>query len=237
MMTTIGSGCRTLSSVAIFACCICSQGAFAWQQEYSVDDPESNTFERYTWDSDHQPDYNDILAERLNAPLDMAYSSGFNLITSSQNSATTQPSTLGVGLAIPVYKNVTTGPVASWHWDGSTASMFNDYGDSMGRSGGADQLWHASVSTLGWRVDSTFGYVRPWAQVSYNQQYGENVWKSQSGMHAVTAANQYGNWMDVTVGADMPLNKNLAAYASFSQSEGIMAGDMTSYNLGVNARF
>ena len=237
MMTTIGSGCRTLSSVAIFACCICSQGAFAWQQEYSVDDPESNTFERYTWDSDHQPDYNDILAERLNAPLAMAYSSGFNLITSSQNSATTQPSTLGVGLAIPVYKNVTTGPVASWHWDGSTASMFNDYGDSMGRSGGADQLWHASVSTLGWRVDSTFGYVRPWAQVSYNQQYGENVWKSQSGMHAVTAANQYGNWMDVTVGADMPLNKNLAAYASFSQSEGIMAGDMTSYNLGVNARF
>lgn len=237
MMTTIGSGCRTLSSVAIFACCICSQGAFAWQQEYSVDDPESNTFERYTWDSDHQPNYNDILAERLNAPLDMAYSSGFNLITSSQNSATTQPSTLGVGLAIPVYKNVTTGPVASWHWDGSTASMFNDYGDSMGRSGGADQLWHASVSTLGWRVDSTFGYVRPWAQVSYNQQYGENVWKSQSGMHAVTAANQYGNWMDVTVGADMPLNKNLAAYASFSQSEGIMAGDMTSYNLGVNARF
>lgn len=237
MMTTIGSGCRMLSSVAIFACCICSQGAFAWQQEYSVDDPESNTFERYTWDSDHQPDYNDILAERLNAPLDMAYSSGFNLITSSQNSATTQPSTLGVGLAIPVYKNVTTGPVASWHWDGSTASMFNDYGDSMGRSGGADQLWHASVSTLGWRVDSTFGYVRPWAQVSYNQQYGENVWKSQSGMHAVTAANQYGNWMDVTVGADMPLNKNLAAYASFSQSEGIMAGDMTSYNLGVNARF
>lgn len=237
MMTTIGSGRRTLSSVAIFACCIYSQGAFAWQQEYSVDDPGSNTFERYTWDSDHQPDYNDILAERLNAPLDMAYSSGFNLITSSQNSATTQPSTLGVGLAIPVYKNVTTGPVASWHWDGSTASMFNDYGDSVARSGGADRLWHASVSSLGWRVDSSFGYVRPWAQVSYNQQYGENVWKSQSGMHAVPAANQYGNWMDVTVGADMPLNKNLAAYASFSQSEGIMAGDMTSYNLGVNARF
>lgn len=236
MMTTIGSGRRTLSSVAIFACCITSQGAFAWQQEYSVDDPESNTFERYTWDSDHQPNYNDILAERLDVPLDMAYSSGFNLITSSQNTFA-QPSTLGVGLAIPVHENVTTGPVASWHWDGSTTSMFNDYGDSVSRQGGVDQLWHASVSTLGWRVDSTFNHVRPWAQVSYNQQFGENVWKSQSGMHAVSAASQYGNWMDVTVGADMPLNKNLAAYASFSQAEGMMAGDMTSYNFGVNARF
>lgn len=88
MMTTKGSGSRTLSSVAIFACCVYSQGAFAWQQEYSVDDPESNTFARYTWDSDHQPDYNDILAERLDAPLDMAYSSGFNLITSSKSTFT-----------------------------------------------------------------------------------------------------------------------------------------------------
>nr|WP_242634741.1 autotransporter domain-containing protein [Atlantibacter sp.] len=236
MMTTLGSGCRILSGAAIFASCIYSQGAFAWQQEYSVDDPQSNTFARYTWDSDHQPDYNDILTERLNAPLDMSYSSGFNLITSSQNTFT-QPSTLGVGLAIPVHEKITTGPVASWHWDGSNTSMFNDYGDSMTHQGGGDQLWHASVSTLGWRVDSSFGKVRPWAQVSYNQQFGDNVWKAQSGMHAVSASNQYGNWMDVTVGADMPLNKNLAAYASFSQAEGMMEGDMTSYNLGFNARF
>ena len=236
MMTTNGSGRRPLSIVQFFSSCVYSQGAFAWQQEYSVDDPESNTFARYTWDSDHQPDYNDILAERLDAPLDMAYSSGFNLITSSK-STFTQPSTLGVGLAIPVHEKVTTGPVASWHWDGSTTSIFNDYGDSVTRPNNVDQLWHASVSSLGWRVDSSFGTVRPWAQVSYNQQVGENVWKSQSGMHAVPAGNQYGNWTDVTVGADMPLNKNLAAYASFSQAEGMMTGDMTSYKLGVNARF
>ncbi|WP_054177977.1 hypothetical protein [Trabulsiella odontotermitis] len=40
---------------------------FAWQQEYIAIGPQSNTSERYTWDSDHQPRYEDILAERINA--------------------------------------------------------------------------------------------------------------------------------------------------------------------------
>ena len=30
------------------------------QQEYIVSDPQSNTAERYTWDADHQPRYDDI---------------------------------------------------------------------------------------------------------------------------------------------------------------------------------
>lgn len=35
------------------------------QQEYIAIDTKSNTSERYTWDSDHQPRYEDILAERM----------------------------------------------------------------------------------------------------------------------------------------------------------------------------
>jgi uncharacterized protein YhjY with autotransporter beta-barrel domain len=46
--------------------------ASAWQQEYIVSDAQNNTAERYTWDADHQPRYEDILAERIqssqNAP-------------------------------------------------------------------------------------------------------------------------------------------------------------------------
>lgn len=34
--------------------------AYAWQQEYIVDTQPGHSTERYTWDSDHQPDYNDI---------------------------------------------------------------------------------------------------------------------------------------------------------------------------------
>ena len=31
--------------------------AYAWQQEYIVDTQPGLSTERYTWDSDHQPDY------------------------------------------------------------------------------------------------------------------------------------------------------------------------------------
>lgn len=79
-----------------------------------------------------------------------------------------------------------------------------------------------------WRVDSHIGDFRPWAQISYNQQFGENVWKSQSGLSRLTAANQYGNWLDVSVGADMLLNQHFAAYASMSQSENHSPGRIIS---------
>lgn len=45
----------------------CVSCANAWQQEYIANDTKSNTSERYTWDSDHQPRYEDILAERMRA--------------------------------------------------------------------------------------------------------------------------------------------------------------------------
>ncbi|STJ77901.1 lipase [Escherichia coli] len=63
----------------------------------------------------------------------------------------------------------TTGPVAALHYDGTTTSMYNEFGDSTTTL--TDPLWHASVSTLGWRVDSRLGDLRPWAQISYNQQF------------------------------------------------------------------
>ncbi len=45
--------------------CLFSQPAYAWQQEYIVDTQPGLSTERYTWDSDHQPDYNDILSQRV----------------------------------------------------------------------------------------------------------------------------------------------------------------------------
>lgn len=44
--------------VSVWASCVA--GANAWQQEYIAIDTKSNTAERYTWDSDHQPRYEDI---------------------------------------------------------------------------------------------------------------------------------------------------------------------------------
>ncbi|WP_312951519.1 autotransporter domain-containing protein [Superficieibacter sp.] len=228
------SGRRGVTLLAgVFVCLFNMDTAKAWQQEYIVDDQQSNTTERYTWDSDHQPDYNDILAERIrsaqNVPGLMV-----NLPDSTPLDAS---SAMSLGWNFPLVDSWTTGPVAQWHYDGSTPSIYNEFGDSVVNQALPDPLWHASISSLGWRVDSRFGDLRPWAQISYNQQFGDNLWKSQSGLSRLTPIGQEGNWIDVTVGADMLLNQHLAAYAALSQAENTSTGENYLYTMGVSARF
>ncbi|WP_342323112.1 autotransporter outer membrane beta-barrel domain-containing protein [Kosakonia sp. BYX6] len=229
-MKTTHSG---LSLSLLPACLLFCQTAAAWQQEYSGTDLQSETTERYTWDSEQQPRYNDILEERIRSAQNLP---GLAL-SKPDETPLDAVSTMSLGWNIPLISNVTTGPVAVWHYDGSTTSMYNEFGDSATTVQYSDPLWHASVSSLGWRVDSRFGDLRPWAQISFNQQFGENVWKSQSGQYRLTPANQYGNWMDVTLGADMLLNAHLAAYATMSQSENTTFGQNYLYSMGVSARF
>ena len=61
--------CNGLRGIMLPACAVVwvsfISGANAWQQEYIAIDTKSNTPERYTWDSDHQPRYEDSLAERM----------------------------------------------------------------------------------------------------------------------------------------------------------------------------
>ncbi|MGY5954864.1 autotransporter domain-containing protein [Kosakonia sp. BK9b] len=215
------------------ACLFFCEAAMAWQQEYIITDHQNATSARYTWDSARQPRYNDILEERIRSAQNSP-GIAFNLPDNAPLDAT---STMSIGLNIPLAQGLTTGPVAVWRYDGSTTSMYNEFGDSATNAQYSDPLWHASVSSLGWRVDSRVGGLRPWAQISYNQQIGENVWKSQSGFYRLAAASQYGNWLDVTLGADMLLNSHLAAYASMSQSENVTLGQNYLYSMGVSARF
>lgn len=218
-----------LASVVISAFFI--KTAYARQQEYIVDTQPGHSTERYTWDSDHQPDYNDILSQRIQSSQ-RALGLEVNLAEETPVDVT---SSMSMGWNFPLYEQVTTGPVAAFHYDGTTTSMYNEFGDSTTTL--ADPLWHASVSTLGWRVDSRLGDLRPWAQISYNQQFGENIWKAQSGLSRMTATNQNGNWLDVTVGADMLLNQNIAAYAALSQAENTTNNSDYLYTMGVSARF
>ncbi|EHM2230633.1 autotransporter outer membrane beta-barrel domain-containing protein [Salmonella bongori] len=227
-------GRRALRCLAcLMACSFFINAAYAWQQEYIAEAAPGHTMERYTWDSDHQPNYNDILAERIQSTQNAA-GPVLNLAVETPLDAT---SGISMGWNFPVSSYVTTGPVAALHYDGSTSSMYNEYGDSATVLAFTDPLWHASVSTLGWRVNSQFGDVRPWAQISYNQQFGENIWKAQSGLSRMTAASQEGNWLDVTVGADMLLNPHLAAYAAFSQAENSATDSDYLYTMGVSAKF
>lgn len=233
MMIKIISGRHAVAGLAGVSVCLffCST-AYAWQQEYIVSDAQNNTTERYTWDADHQPRYDDILAERIRSSQNVP---GLAL-NMPENYPAESDSTLSLSLTIPVTQKVTTGPVAAWHYDGSSPMAYNEYGDN-GSQSLTDPLWHASVSTLGWRVDTRVGGFRPWAQISYNQQFGDNQWKPQSGMSRLPASMQYDNWMDVTVGADVLLYPHMAAYASLSQADNTMTGADYLYTLGVSARF
>ena len=205
--------------------------ASAWQQEYIVSDAQSNTAERYTWDADHQPRYEDILAERIKSSQ-----TGPGLALNSPAGPTTEGS-MSVGWNFPLAGNITTGPVMAWRYDGTAPMMINEFGDSVTTQGLTDPLWHASVSSLGWRVDTQYGDLRPWAQVSFNQQFGENQWKSQFGMSQTPAIAQNSSWMDVTVGTDMPFATHMAAYASLAQGENTTTGEEFMYTLGVSANF
>ncbi|UNC52154.1 autotransporter domain-containing protein [Enterobacter huaxiensis] len=219
--------------VGISVCSLFCSTAYAWQQEYIVSDAQSNTAERYTWDADHQPRYEDILAERINTSQNAA---GFSLNLPS-GAAADASGTMSVGWNIPVSGHVTTGPVMAWRYDGSAPAMINEYGDTVTTQSLTDPLWHASVSSLGWRVDTQYGALRPWAQISYNQQFGENQWKSQFGMPQTPVPAQYSNWMDVTVGTDMPFTSHMAAYASLAQADNTTMGEEFMYTLGVSAKF
>ncbi|GGD29811.1 autotransporter domain-containing protein [Franconibacter daqui] len=236
MIITLRSGRHVIQRMAWLSWCLAfSHTAQAWQQEYIAEESYTPGSQRYTWDNDRRPSYNDILAERIESSQRQGDAAGLAILSYQESAA--EPATLGVGWNITLPAHISTGPVASWRWDGSNPASYNDYGDSAIAAGSSDKLWHASVSTFGWRVDSRLGYLRPWAQISYNQQYGENIWKAQSGMHMTASSNQYGSWMDVTVGADMPINRHMAAYASLSQADGMAEGEVYLYSLGVNARF
>ncbi|MBJ3814287.1 hypothetical protein F9C28_04930 [Shimwellia pseudoproteus] len=220
--------------MAVVSLCLpVSHPLFAWPQEYRGEDSAGNTQARYTWDSDHQPNYNDILAKRLNASATDPGAAGLFLGGSSAIVAQ-ETTTMGVGWNIPLYGTVTTGPVVSLQRDNSSQNW-----DDLSSATGVviDPLQRASISTVGWRVNYPLGAIKSWAKISYNHQYGENVWRAQPGMSTVTASGQESSWKDIALGADMSLYHNVAAWASLSQSDGTTYGDGYMYNLGVSASF
>ena len=187
--------------------------AHAWQQEYIVTDTESRTAERYTWDSDHQPRYEDILAERINAADDPS-GLAFNKAVSPADSARG----MSVGWNFSLLEGMTSGPVASLHTDLTSPLLSRN-------AAGAGY-----VNTLGWRVDyQKLWGVHPWAQVSYNQ----GLTTDSGGPNRA----QDGAWRDVTFGADMSLNPHIAAWAALSQADNVPSGENYLYLMGVSANF
>lgn len=214
MMIKKCSGRREIILLAsVVVCSLYINTARAWQQEYIVDTTPGYTTERYTWDSDHQPRYEDILAERINAADDPS-GLAFNKAVSPADSARG----MSVGWNFSLLEGMTSGPVASLHTDLTSPLLSRN-------AAGAGY-----VNTLGWRVDyQKLWGVHPWAQVSYNQ----GLTTDSGGPNRA----QDGAWRDVTFGADMSLNPHIAAWAALSQADNVPSGENYLYLMGVSANF
>lgn len=214
MMIKKCSGRREIILLAsVVVCSLYINTARAWQQEYIVDNTPGYTTERYTWDSDHQPRYEDILAERINAsddPSGLAFNQAVSPVDSARG--------MSVGWNFSLTEGMTSGPVASLHSDLTSPPLTRNAAGT------------GYVNTLGWRVDyQKLWGVHPWAQVSYNQELTTNFGGANRA--------QDGAWRDVTLGADMSLNSHLAAWAALSQADNLPTGANYLYLMGVSANF
>jgi outer membrane lipase/esterase len=92
-------------------------------------------------------------------------------------------------------------------------------------------------------VNAQLGIVNPYAQVTYDRQFGDNNYtatgaiKSTRTRFSRTTQDQDKDWVDMTVGANVQITDSVAAFAAVSQTTGLDSGEQTSYNAGISARF
>ncbi|SMB23857.1 Lipase 1 [Serratia proteamaculans] len=147
------------------------------------------------------------------------------------------------GYDFPVTSYLTTGPMAQFAWDYSNVSGYSEDGNDSTAMRFNDQTYHSQIGALGWRLDSNFGLFNPYAEVSYQHQFGDDVYRAGGGLKSTQtsftrdSANQDKHWVDVTLGANMPLTDQVAAFATVSQTGGLSSGEQFMYNVGVSARF
>lgn len=147
------------------------------------------------------------------------------------------------GYDFPITSYLTTGPVAQFAWDYSRVSGYGEDGDDSTAMRFNDQTYHSQIGALGWRLDTQFGVFNPYAEVSYQHQFGDDVYRAGGGLKSTQtsftrdSAGQDKNWVDVTLGANMPLTDRVSAFATVSQTGGLSSGEQFMYNVGVSARF
>jgi outer membrane lipase/esterase len=150
---------------------------------------------------------------------------------------------LTAGWDFPVASWLTTGPMAQFAWDYSNVDGYSEKSSRSTAMRFDDQTYHSQIGALGWRLDGRFTRVNPYAELSYQHQFGDDVYRAGGGIKSTqthfsrTSATQDTNWVDVTVGANLPLTDNVAAFAAVSQTGGLSSGEQFMYNLGVSARF
>ena len=147
------------------------------------------------------------------------------------------------GWDVPIGEHLSTGPVASYALDYVRAGGYSENGDSSTAMRFSDQTLHSQIGALGWRIDSKQWPVNPWAQLSYNHQFGDTQNAVRAGLkstqtgfvRSVSAGDK--NWLDMSLGASVPLGETVNAFAGVSAVGGNSAYHQLSWNIGLNATF
>lgn len=107
----------------------------------------------------------------------------------------------------------------------------------------SDQTRHAQIGAAGWRIDTKGLWINPWAQVSYNHQFGDTDSAVSAGLKSTrttfrrTSAGQDKDWVDMAVGANVPFGETVTAFAAVSTVVGARDYHDVTWNLGLSARF
>jgi len=147
------------------------------------------------------------------------------------------------GWDIPVLPVLKTGPVAQYSWDYVSVDGYSERDNNSTSMRFADQTSHSQIGALGWRLNAQLGIVNPYAQVTYDRQFGDSTYTATGAIKSTltrfsrTTGEQDKDWVDMTVGANVQITDSIAAFAAVSQTTGLDSGEQTSYNAGISARF
>ncbi len=144
---------------------------------------------------------------------------------------------------MPLGSYVSTGPVASYALDYTQVDGYKEEGNSSTSMRFGDQTLHSQIGAVGWRIDSKDLLINPWAQVSYNHQFGDSDSAVTAGLKSTRTAftrssdSSDDNWIDMAVGASVPLGTSVNAFAGVSAVTGNSDRHQVTWNVGLNARF
>ncbi|MGV8927321.1 MAG: autotransporter outer membrane beta-barrel domain-containing protein [Ewingella sp.] len=150
---------------------------------------------------------------------------------------------LTAGWDFPILPVLKTGPVAQYSWDYSSIDSYEEKDNNSTSMRFGDQTSHSQIGALGWRLNAELGIVNPYAQVTYDRQFGDKTYtatgaiKSTRTRFSRTTGEQDDDWVDMTVGANVQITHSISAFAAVSQTTGLDSGEQTSYNAGISARF
>jgi len=147
------------------------------------------------------------------------------------------------GWDLPLGRYVSTGPMASYALDYTQVDGYKEEGNSSTSMRFGDQTLHSQIGSVGWRIDSKDLLINPWAQVSYNHQFGDTDSAVTAGLKSTRTAftrnsgSRDDNWIDMAVGASVPIGASVNAFAGVSAVAGNSDTHQVTWNVGLNARF